>query len=362
MKLLDRYLIGQFCRNFSLVLSALLAIYLLIDFFERVDNFLAAELGMGVAIGYLLLKIPLIFEQIIPVCLLLAGIITLGLLNRHHELMALQAAGLSSRRIIRPLLMTAMAFTLLTLVMGQWLLPPTMAETNRIWHQEVSRQSVRGIERQGRFYYRGLEGIYSFLPSAANRDELLDFSYLVRDENYQLTTLLTADKAVWLGDGWLLHQGRIQGGTPPDGGNQFAGPTFSQRRFELPESPSDFFLPPYALSERSLSALYRQARSKQESPRRQDARLELHRKISYIFLGLPLLLTGLPLLLFLHRGRGRDLALALPAAAFLAFITWGLWSIGQALAGASHLPPALAAWLIHLTGGGLGWYFISRNE
>ncbi len=360
MKLLDRYLAGQFYRNFSLVLGALLTIYLLIDFFERADNFLAAELGMGAVLGYLILKIPLIFEQIMPVCLLLAGIITLGLLNRHHEMMALQAAGLSIGRIIRPLLLAALALTLLTLAGSQWLLPPTMAETNRIWHEQVRHQTPRGIERQGRIYYRGRQGIYSFLPSAADQAVLLDFSYLIRDEKFRLTRLISAERAVWEGGSWTLHNGRIKSGNQDQPG--FTGEIFSRRQLQLPESPTDFFLPPYALSERSLTTLFRQATAEQTGPHRREARLELHKKISYIFLGLPLLLTGIPLLLLLHRGRGRDLALALPAAAFLAFITWGLWSIGQALAGAAYLPPSLAAWLIHFTCGGLGWYFISRNE
>lgn len=362
MKLVDRYLISQFFRNLALVLGSLLAIYLLIDFFERVDSFLAADLGMGVAINYLLLKIPVILEQIMPICLLLAGIITLGLLNRNHEMMALQAAGLNTRRIIRPLLLAALASTLLILAMSQWLLPPTMAETNRIWHEQVRQQSARGIERHGRIYYRGTEGLYSFLPSESEADqaELLDFSYLTRDTNFHLTALLTAEKATWDGRLWTLRNGQVKSGV--QGGRDFRSEIFTQRQMELPEGPADFFLPPYALAERSLSALWRQARAKTVSPRRQEARLELHKRTSYIFLGLPLLLTGIPLLLLMHRGRGRDLALAIPAAAFLAFITWGLWSIAQAMAGAGYLPPPLAAWLIHLLAGGLGWYFIGRNR
>ncbi|MFH7320442.1 LptF/LptG family permease [Desulfurivibrio sp. D14AmB] len=359
MKLVDRYLIGQFFRNLALVMGSLLAIYLLIDFFERVDNFLAAELGMGMAVNYLLLKIPLIIEQIMPICLLLAGIITLGLLNRHHEMMALQAAGLSTPRIIRPLLLAATTTTLLTLALSQWLLPPTMAETNRIWYEQVRQQSAKGIERHGRIYHRGAEGLYSFIPSEEDQTELHDFTYLLRDGDFRLTALITAAKASWDGNRWTLHNGQIKSGDRE--GREFGSEIFQQRQMELPEKPADFFLPPYALAERSLSTLWRQASSPAASPRRQEARLELHKKTSYILLGLPLLLTGIPLLLWMHRGRGRDLALAIPAAAMLAFITWGLWSVGQAMAGAAYLPPALTAWLIHLVAGGLGWYFISRN-
>jgi len=43
MKLLDRYLMAQFAKNLALVICSLIAIYLLVDFFERMDNFLEAK-------------------------------------------------------------------------------------------------------------------------------------------------------------------------------------------------------------------------------------------------------------------------------------------------------------------------------
>ena len=77
MTLLDRYLLKQFIKNFLLVLISLVSIYLLIDFFEKIDNFSDAGKPTSLAIKYLLLKIPIIYDQLLPVCILLAGIITL---------------------------------------------------------------------------------------------------------------------------------------------------------------------------------------------------------------------------------------------------------------------------------------------
>ncbi|HEX9715643.1 MAG TPA: LptF/LptG family permease, partial [Desulfurivibrionaceae bacterium] len=144
MKLLDRYLMAQFAKNLALVLCSLVAIYLLVDFFERMDNFLEAKKTIGLAIKYLLLKLPFMYVQLIPVCILLAGVITLGILNQHFEFMALMASGIGVLRIIRPLLVAAAFFTLLTVVIGQWVLPPTIAATNRIWYEEVNKQIPKG--------------------------------------------------------------------------------------------------------------------------------------------------------------------------------------------------------------------------
>lgn len=361
MKILDRYLIQQFSRNLALVMGALVAIYLLIDFFERVDNFTAVGLGVKVAAYYLLFKIPLIVEQLMPVSLLLAGIITLGILNRHHELMALKAGGLSVRRIARPLLLAAFFFTGLALINSQWLLPPTIKETNRIWYQEVNQQIPRGIERGDRIYYRGIEGIYSFARPQDIARGLQGFSLATLDRDFNLDRLLTAAEAHWEAGTWTLLDGQLQQRTAEAEMN-YQTTLFSRKEIKLADNPADFFLAPHALAERPLSVLLTQALAETASPRRHEARLTLHQKISYIFLGLPLLLIGMPLLLALHQGRGRDLALAIPISCIVAFAVWGLWSIGQSLAAAAHLTPLLASWLIHFSAGGLGLYFLSRQD
>ena len=79
-----------------------------------------------------------------------------------------------------------------------------------------------------------------------------------------------------------------------------------------------------------------------------EAQMELHRRFSYIFLGIPLLLLGIPVLLSVHKSKGRDLAYAIPASCGLAFAAWGAWSAGQSLARAATLPPGIASWSIHL--------------
>ena len=141
MKLLDRYLMAQFAKNLALVICSLLAIYMLVDFFERLDHFLEAKQTITLAVKFLLLKLPFMYVQLIPVCILLAGVITLGILNHHFEFMALMASGISVIRIMRPLFITAAIFTLLTVSIGEWVLPPTTAAIKA--HQPM-RTPIKG--------------------------------------------------------------------------------------------------------------------------------------------------------------------------------------------------------------------------
>lgn len=357
VKLLDRYLMGQFSKNLLLVLSSLIAIYLLVDFFERVDNFLEAKKSVGLAVQYLFLKVPLMYEQLIPVCILLAGIITLGVLNHHHELMALKAGGISVTRVIRPLLLASVIFTIITIALGQWVLPRTISATNRIWYEEVNRQVPRGITREGRTYYRGEKGIFTFIRPDMKKEIFTDFTFASWDAEHQLKLLLTADNASWQNGTWHFENGQVKKRLE---NGEFHTELFSNFTQEFTEKPADFFLPTYKQQEKSLGELFAGAWSKKFT--RHSDLIEFHKRLSYIFLGFPLLILGIPVLLAMHKTRGRDLALAIPISCGMAFAAWGFWSATQSMANAAYLPPALASWSIHLLAAIAGMIFIRRHN
>ncbi|MBA3003746.1 MAG: YjgP/YjgQ family permease [Desulfurivibrio sp.] len=357
MKLLDRYLMAQFAKNLALVICSLIAIYLLVDFFERVDNFLESQKTITLAVKYLLLKLPFMYVQLIPVCILLAGIITLGILNQHFEFMALMASGISVIRIIRPLLVAAAFFTLLTVAIGQWVLPATSAATNRIWYEEVNRQIPKGIIRDGRTYFRGTEGIFSFIRPNPLKNEFRNFSFASYDVEHGLTTLLTAESATWENGLWQLTNGQQKDRTDDNG---FSVTLFKTLSREFAEQPDEFFVPPYKIEELSYTTLLRQALDTKIS--NHESLIEFHRRFSYILLGIPLLLLGIPVLLSVHKNRGRDLALAIPVSCGMAFVAWGAWSASQSLAKTATLPPGIASWSIHVLTIALGCFLLKRHN
>jgi lipopolysaccharide export system permease protein len=352
MKLLDRYLLGQYLRNLLLVLGCLLAVYLLVDFFERIENFLERGLSIGVAASYFALKIPMIIEQVMPVCILLGGILTLGLLHYRREMMALKAGGISTLRIIRPLIIGALFVTLLTIALSQWLLPPSLSTTNRIWYEEVQKRTPKGIDRNGRIYFDGEKGIYTFIRPDPKRHHFQDFSYLSWDEQkgYRLELLLSARTADWQDGVWIFRDGQLK--RRDEGGNHPVT-YFKELIFQLPERPAELFLPEYKRAEYSLSRLYKHARRAGFSGEN-EYWLEFNRRLSYIFLGLPLFLIGLPVLLIVNQQWGRDLTFAVPFSTGLAFVAWGWWSAMQSLAASAYLGPLLASWSIHLLVGTAG--------
>ncbi len=359
MKRLDIYIINQFLRNIATIMAALIAIYLLIDFVEKYDNFAEKGKPIGLVLKFFLLNIPFILDQMGPVCILLAGVITLGILNHSNELIALKASGIPLRRIITPIILTGAVCSMLLLSMSQFILPKSMAVTNRIWIEEVKGKVPLGIFRNGRYYYRSKAGFFSFLRPDPKQNVFFYFSFASWNSDYQLNKLVSAEQAVWDDKSWKLSNGQVM----TDVGSEiFNTEIFKHREFDFTEQPSDFFVPEYRSKELSLTGLFLDAKRQQTEAETNKAWAEFYGRISYTLLGLPLLLVGLPLLLIVYRRWGRDLSLAIPVSCGLAFVCWGLWGTQQSLAKANYLSPFLAASSIHLIIGTVGIFLLLRED
>jgi len=342
-----------------IIMAGFIAIYVLIDFFEKIDNFMEKGKSMGLMLKFFLLNIPFILEQVEPVCILLAGVVTLGMLNRSNELIALKACGITLKQICGPIILAGLVFSLFFLTMSQVILPKTIAVTNRIWNEEVKGKVPLGIYRNGRYYYRGAEGFYSFARPDVRKNDFLYFSYSSWNDQYQLNSLIAAERATWNNGSWILYKGQVQ---TAEGQGQYATEVFTKRDFGFPERPSDFFVPEYRSQELSLVGLFLDARHKRSKAEANKAWAEFFGRISYIMLGLPLLLLGLPLLLKVYRNWGRDLSLAIPVSCGLAFVCWGIWGIMQSLAKANYLNPLVAASTVHLIIGLTGIYLLLKED
>jgi lipopolysaccharide export system permease protein len=359
VNLLKRYILIQFCKNLLMLVLSFIAIYLLIDFFEKIDNFMEKGKSMALVGKFFLLSIPFIIEQMGPVCILLAGVVTFGVLNHSNELIALKSCGIPLKKIAGPIIGGGIAATLLLLSLSQFVLPRTVSQTNRIWNKEVKGRVPLGIYRNGRYYYQGNNHFYSFARPDPKQNIFPFFSYASWNAKYELTALVASEQASWQNGTWVLKNGQVQ---LAHGENSFTTEIFSRRSFNFTEKPQDFFIPQYRSNELSLVELYRDALHQKVPTERTVAWANFYGRISYILLGLPLLLLGLPMLLMVYRKWGRDLSLAVPVSCGLAFTCWGFWGTMQSLAKAGYIPPLAAAVSIHLAVGLLGFILLLRED
>jgi len=88
MTIIQRYVGREFLKIFALCFGGLLGTYVLVDFFQRIDLFLNYPTPVRWKLLYFALKVPFFVFHITPVSLLVALLVTLGILNRNREITA----------------------------------------------------------------------------------------------------------------------------------------------------------------------------------------------------------------------------------------------------------------------------------
>ncbi len=139
---LSGYLVRQNLFLMATCLGAGVFIYLLTDLSDRLEHFIDAGLGVRQTLTYFLVKMPLIFSQILPAVFLLAVVIQVGLMVRNREMMALRAGGMSMGWFIRFFVTYALVWSLGQLVFSQFIASYGEQEASRIWREEVRKRQL----------------------------------------------------------------------------------------------------------------------------------------------------------------------------------------------------------------------------
>jgi len=94
-RILERYVAREFLKLMGLSLMTFVSLFIVVDFFEKIDRLVRAQLGAEELLVYLALKLPFAVGQVLPAAVLLGVMLTFGLMSRSHETMAIRTSGLN---------------------------------------------------------------------------------------------------------------------------------------------------------------------------------------------------------------------------------------------------------------------------
>lgn len=137
MRILDRYILGEWAKVFGLCLGALGGLAAVSVTYRSAPDFIAWGAGAGDFAAFLGLRLVGELPTLIPVTLLISVIFVLGQLNRNQELAAARAAGQSVFRLTAPLWAAAAGCAAL------------LAVLNAAWvssSQEAARELAERVE------------------------------------------------------------------------------------------------------------------------------------------------------------------------------------------------------------------------
>ncbi len=132
MKILDKYVAKSFLIGYAIAFCVLIGLRVIIDLFVNLDEFTEhADLGaLAVAKNILIfygINAALYFRDFAGMITVVAAVFTLGKMVRHNELVAVMASGVSLKRVIAPIIILSLVFTVM-LVVDQEIIIPTLGE------------------------------------------------------------------------------------------------------------------------------------------------------------------------------------------------------------------------------------------
>jgi lipopolysaccharide export LptBFGC system permease protein LptF len=103
MQILYRYIFRRGLLASSLVITTCCVIASLINLFDILDEVVKHNVGMGTVFNFLLVHLM----ELVSIMMILAGLFTMGELNRRLELISMRSAGLSDFALMRPMVYLA---------------------------------------------------------------------------------------------------------------------------------------------------------------------------------------------------------------------------------------------------------------
>lgn len=133
--LIDRYLTRQFCRAFGIFLISFTGLFIVIDAFSNLDEFITygERLGnmAGVLAEYYGYRALTFFNLTSGVVALIACMFTVTGFQRTNEMTALLAAGVAKRRIVAPLLLVGALVSLVAVANRELVVPRVRHKLDR---------------------------------------------------------------------------------------------------------------------------------------------------------------------------------------------------------------------------------------
>jgi len=355
MKILDRYILGEFLKSVGLGLVAFLSIFSIVDIFEKMDVFIDNHSRLVDIALYFFYKLPYLLALVLPVALLLAALLSLGQLQRHNELAAMTTSGVSLVRILRPVFLASAVFSILSFAFTETILPTANTRREEIYAQKIRKRKRPAGQSQTNLSYLGHGGrIYLARFYDAPRQRLRDLVVQEFDGN-TIEKRLDAREAEWDGNTWLLRNGYLRVFSEE---GETVVPFRSYGDSRIAETPDDFAKRDRDPLNMTLGELRRYIERVRESGgRAQKYLVEAHLKVSFPFINLIIVLVGTSVGVRIrksHRAVGLGLSLA------IAFSYYGFLRVGQALGHNGTLPPMLAAWIGNLVFLAIGGFLLWR--
>ncbi len=345
MRIHDRYVLALFLKSFIFSTLAMVLIYLLVDLFEKIDDFIDNKATVRDVVRFYMYLVPEIVRLTLPVDVMLATIFTLGFMGRHNEVVAFLSGGVSMLRLNTPILVMSLLAVGVSVVLSEHIVPETNERRIRVKRVDIEKREPHDARIRRGFVYRGEGDFHYYARTFNTQTNTLRDVTLFRYRDGRAVSEVRAESAVWRQGYWEFENGvvRLFAAERDTSAVDHVEPFFRRRMSELRETPEDLARlkpQPDAMNYEQLKRHVAQLRASGSEVN--DYLVDLHTKISYPFTNFIMAVLGIGLA---ARKRKTGLLAGFGITIAIAFLYLALAEFFKALGKNESVSPLVAAWI-----------------
>jgi LPS export ABC transporter permease LptG/LPS export ABC transporter permease LptF len=210
-RIMDNHVLTSFLFYFAVWILAFVAMTQIYNFFELLGDIVKNNIRMSDALQYHLFLTPELIYRLLPFGVLLAVLVTFGIMTKNNEVTAFKACGISVRRLGIPVILMSGVISVAAFAADYSWIPRANQIQNGLRNQIKGRpaQTYRRPDRQWVFhdnhvfYFRHFDIEHSVMAEP--------WVYEIDPKTWQLTRQINARSARWAPDvhAWIFEQGQV---------------------------------------------------------------------------------------------------------------------------------------------------------
>ncbi|MCA9472977.1 MAG: LPS export ABC transporter permease LptG [Nitrospira sp.] len=344
MGILFWYIFRQYSKVFLMCVSALLTVYLVVDFFEKLRKFLKYDADFSAMLAYFFYRIPDIAFQITPLAALMGTLLTLGFLNRSYEITAMRSCGLSFLQIASPFLGVGIVVSAVLFSFTAVFVPIANIQADYVRNVLIEKKPATLSVSPDRLWLRlGQDGLLKIGAVDERGNRLKQIALYRVNERFQLFEIIESDEALFGSQGWTLRDA-IQRVVRP--GGEVTASRYEALSLGLPLVPNDFrtwlALDSKHMTLQQLDAYIK--RLKRDGHTSYRFATDYWGRVAFSAMTLVMTVLGLAISLSKTEARGHAVSRGIGKALGIGFLFWVTHSFSVVLGQNGALVPIVAGW------------------
>jgi LPS export ABC transporter permease LptG/LPS export ABC transporter permease LptF len=341
-QILDSYVLSTFVFYFILWLCGWVVMVQVFTFFDLLGDIVKNNVPVSHVLTYHLFLTPKLIYDTMPESVLLAVLVTFGVMTKNNEVTAFKACGIGVRRLGMPVLMMSMVLSAALFGFDyKWL--PQANQIQDAIHNEIKGRPVQTyLHPERKWLIHDYRIFYFKYFDPAEKLMVEPYVFELDPKTFHLVREISANRARWQQNlqSWVWEQGSAR---DLRGVDEYKLQNFTATTFpELNETPDDFIKEVKQDKQMNYTELRSYIRDLQESGfDTVKLQVQYYKKFAVPLFALIMALISIPFG-FLVGNRGAMAGVGVSIAVAMAYL--GIGQLFEQVGNVNYLPPIIAAW------------------